>query len=100
VLSGGVAVKARCDKPCKLGLQLVLDKATARKLKLGRQAVVVGKLTSAVGTSPSNLKIKLTAKARKAFKRAKLIKLTLKVAATSVSGTPATPVTVKITLKR
>jgi hypothetical protein len=78
-----------------------VDKATARKLKLGKQAVVVGKLGAALGATQatSTLKLKLTAKARKAFKRAKLIKLTLKVAVTG-AGTTGAPITLKITLKR
>ena len=55
-----------------------MDKATARKLKLdpkAKKAVVVGTLTRALAAGKNAVTVKLTAKARKALKKAKSVKL-------------------------
>ena len=78
VLAKGLAVRVTCS--CTLKLQLVVDKKTAKKLKLGKQATVIGTLTRTVGGSVK-LKIKLTAKARKALKKARSVKLTVRAGA-------------------
>jgi hypothetical protein len=87
VLAKGLAVRVTCS--CTLKLQLVVDKKTAKKLKLGKKATVIGTLTRTVSGSVK-LKIKLTAKARKALKKARSVKLTVR------AGT----VTKRVTLKR
>ena len=75
VLAKGLAITAACSEPCTLKLQLVVDKRTAKKLKLGKKPTVVGKLTRSVSGS-AKLKVKLTGKAKKRLKRAKSVKLT------------------------
>ena len=88
--------RGHCGEPCTLTLQLVVDKATAKKLKLGRKALVIGRLTRSVdGTA--TLKIKLTAKARKALKKAKHVKLAVRAIATDAAGN-ATAMTKRVRL--
>jgi hypothetical protein len=87
VLAKGLAVRVRCS--CTLKLQLVVDKKTAKQLKLGKRATVVGAVTRTVSGSVK-LKIKLTGKARKALKKARSVKLTVR----------AGPVAKRVTLKR
>ncbi len=87
VLAKGLAVRVTCS--CTLKLQLVVDKKTAKTLKLGKRATVVGTVTRTVGGS-LKLKIKLTAKARKALKKARSVKLTVRAGA----------VTKRVTVKR
>jgi hypothetical protein len=74
---------------CTLKLQLVVDKRTARKLKLGKKATVVGSVTRTVSGS-AKLKIKLTGRAMKALKKARSVKLTVRAGA----------VTKRVTVKR
>ena len=74
VLAKGLAVRVTCS--CTLKLQLVVDKKTAKKLKLGKKATVIGTVTRTVSGSVK-LKIKLTAKARRALKQARSVKLTV-----------------------
>ena len=45
VLAKGLALTATCSEPCTLKLQLVVDKRTAKKLKLGKKPTVIGTLT-------------------------------------------------------
>ena len=55
VLAKGLALTASCSEPCTLKLQLVVDKKTAKKLKLGKKPTVVGTLTrSLAGTRRSS----------------------------------------------
>jgi hypothetical protein len=88
VLAKGLAVTAACSEPCTLKLQLVVDKKTAKKLKLGKKATVVGTLTRTVSGSVK-LKVKLTGKAKKRLKRAKSVKLAIKAVATDAAGNVA-----------
>ncbi len=98
VLAKGLALTASCSEPCTLKLQLVVDKKTAKKLKLGKKPTVIGKLTRSV-SGTAKLKVKLTGKAKKRLKRAKSVKLTVKAVATDAAGN-ATTKTAKVTLKR
>ena len=73
-----------------------LYKATAKKLKLSR---TVGTLKAALEAGTSTLKIKLSSKAAKAFKKLKPVKLTLAAVVTDAAGNQTTK-TLKITLKK
>ena len=53
-------------------LTLSLDKATAKKLKLSR---TVGTVKAALAPGKATISVKLSAKARKAFKKLKRVKL-------------------------
>ena len=48
MIAKGLALRAACGEPCTLKLQLVVDKTTAKKLKLGKKAMVIGTLTRSV----------------------------------------------------
>jgi PKD domain len=93
VLSKGLALRVTCSAPCTLKLQLVVDKKTAKKLKLGKKATVIGTLTRSISGS-TKLKIKLTGKARKALKKARSLKLTVRASAGGAA------VTKRVTVKR
>ena len=99
VLAKGLALKASCSEPCTLSIQLVVDKATAKKLKLGKKATVIGKLTRSVDGS-ATFKVKLTAKARKALKKAKSVKLSVRAIASDTAGNQAAPIVKRVTLKK
>jgi Bacterial Ig domain/PKD domain len=98
VLAKGLALTASCSEPCTLKLQLVVDKKTAKKLKLGKRATVVGTLTRTI-SGTAKLKVKLTGKAKKRLKKARSVKLTVTAVATDAAGNAATK-TAKVTLKR
>jgi hypothetical protein len=67
----------------------VVDKKTAKKLKLGKKATVVGTVARTVSGSVK-LKIKPTGKSRNALKKARSVKLSVRAGA----------VTKRVTLKR
>ena len=87
-----------CSEPCTLQLQLVVDKQTARKVKLGKKPTVIGTLTRSLAGS-AKLKVKLTGKAKKRLKRAKSVKLSIRAIATDAAGNAATR-TATVKLKR
>ena len=60
---------------------------------------MIGKLTRSLdGTG--QLKVKLTAKAKKALKKARSVKLTVRGVATDDAGNAGAPLVKKVTLKR
>jgi hypothetical protein len=83
-------------------ITLTVDRATARKLKLKRNAngpVKVGGRKASLPSGQSAVVVKLTAKARKALKKVRKVKLLITVVIQDVAGNSATD-TMKVTLKR
>jgi hypothetical protein len=83
-------------------IRLTVDRATARKLKLKRNAkgpFKVGGLKTTLASGQSTVVVKLTAKARKALTNVRKVKLLITVVMTDPAGNSATH-TMKVTLKR
>ena len=77
----------------------MIDRKTAKKLKLGTRAVVVGTLTRSL-SGAATLKLKLTGKAKKRLKTARAVKLSLRAVATDAAGNGG-PLTVRsLTVKK
>ena len=91
-----VAIAVTTNENASAVLTLALDKKTAGKLKLGR---TVGTLKAALTPGTSTLKVKLSAKAAKTFKKLKRVKLTLTAVVTDAAGNKTTK-TLAVTLKR
>jgi hypothetical protein len=70
----------------------------AKRLKLGKKAMVIGTLTRSVGAT-ATLKLKLTAQARNALKKARSVKLSVRGKATDAAGNAA-PVPRRLTLRK
>jgi hypothetical protein len=101
-LNRGLRLVLTPDEGGTATVTLTVDRATARRLKLKRHAngsVKVGGLKAAVPSGQSTLVVKLTAKARKAFKKARKVRLLITVIVTDAAGNTATD-TMKVTLKR
>jgi hypothetical protein len=77
-------------------LTATLDQKTAKKLKLSR---TVGTLKVALTPGTSTLKVKLSAKAAKAFKKLKKVKLSVTAVVTDTAGNKTT-LKLTVTLKR
>ena len=101
VLKKGLPAGGTCSEACTVKAQLMIDAKTAKKLKLGKKAVAIG---AGSGAAPNGGKftvpVKLTAKAKKALKRAKSVKATLIVTGTDAAGNASAPVKKPVTLKR
>ena len=102
-LAKGIALTLTSSEAGTAKLTATVDKATARKLKLDRKAkgpVSVGTGTATLtGGKPATLTLKLTSRARSAFKRAKKVKLLLTAVFSDAAGNRATK-TLAVTLKR
>jgi hypothetical protein len=102
VLSKGLRLVLTPSERVTATITLTVDRATARKLGLKRNAkapVKVGGLTKALAGGQSTVAVKLTAKARKAIKKAGKVKLLITVVMRDAAGNRATD-TMKAALKR
>jgi hypothetical protein len=101
VLKKGLSAAASCNEACSVRAQLQVDAKTAKKLKLGKVATVIGSgNASASGAGKLTVPVKLTAKAKKALKKQKSLKATLILSGTDSAGNAAKPVSKTVTLKR
>jgi hypothetical protein len=101
VLKKGLPATVSCSEACSVRAQLQVDAKTAKKLKLGKVATVIGAgNASAPGAGKLTVPVKLTAKAKKALKKQKSLKVKLIVSATDSAGNAAKPVSKTVTLKR
>ncbi|HEY6889298.1 MAG TPA: Ig-like domain-containing protein [Solirubrobacter sp.] len=91
-----VSIVVTTSENASATLTLSLDKALARKLKVGR---TVGTLKTALTAGNATLSIRLTAKARKVLKRVRRAKLTLTAVVTDAAGNTTTK-TLVLTLKK
>ena len=91
-----VAIALTTNENASATLTLALDKATAKKLKLSR---TVGTLKAALKPGTSTLKVKLSSKAAKAFKKLKPVKLTVTAVVADTAGNKTTK-TLEVTLKK
>jgi hypothetical protein len=91
-----LAVTLDTNEAASATVTAALDKATARKLKLAQQ---VASLKATLKPGATTLKLKLSAKAAKAFKKRKSVKLTVTAVITDAAGNTTTK-TLKVTLKQ
>ena len=99
--SGVIAITARANVAGTFSAKATVDARTAKRLGLGRRAVVIGtgkaKLASA---GAAKLKLRLTAKAKARLKRSKAaVKVTVRTTFKTAAG-QATTHTMAVTLKR
>ena len=98
VLRKGLALTARCSEACTLKVSALLDAKQARKLRLPRQiGSVSGKIA---GAGERNLTLKFSAKARKALRRQRSVKLTLRTTVADSAGNAGKVRDVRVTLRR
>jgi hypothetical protein len=100
VLKKGLPASVTCSEACNLNAVLQIDAKTAKKLKLGKKVTTIGKGFAMSSGGKTTVPVKLTAKAKKALKKLKSLKVTLIVNGTDSAGNAAKPVTKKLTLKR
>jgi hypothetical protein len=86
VLKSGLPVQVGCAERCTVTIIATVDKATAKKLKLGK-ALEVGRATKQLAQgAPSSVNVKLSAKAKKAAKKLKTLKVKLTIAVVDAAG--------------
>ena len=100
LLKGTLPVIVSCNEPCTIDITAFIDSATAKRLGLISRQVAVGKGHAALAKAgKATVRVKFTKKARKQMRKAKRIKMTLKVKVRDHSGNART-LTKKIVLKR
>ena len=97
---GGVPLKVDCSVVCKGALKVEISAAQAKKLKLGKKKLVIGKGAFTVDKRNQPINIKLTGKAAKKIRKAKSVKLTVLGAITDAQGGQSKAVKAAGTLKK
>ena len=86
----GVSVSLRCSSPARITLRVTVSRRTARKWRLVR-SLRGGEVTVGTGTvSGGTARVKLSARAHRAFKRARTVSVTVHVSARAADGQIAT----------
>jgi hypothetical protein len=87
-LSRGVSVTVACPQACRIVSELLLDRSTARKVRLAAtKSVVVGRATATRTTAgTTTLRVRFKSKARKRLRSLRRLKLTLRTRVTSGAG--------------
>ena len=93
LLKRGLAVKPGCAVACRATVVMAVDKATAKRLKLRSAEIGTGSGKSATIT------VKLNAKARKALRTTRSVKVKVAILATAADGRVGTS-SKTITVKR
>ena len=90
-LRRGVGVRTATDEACTVLVELRLPGKVAKRLRLSRgKSVVVGRATATLAAGgTSTVVVKLSRKARKAFKRLRGVRVGLLVTATDAAGNTA-----------
>ena len=101
-LKKGLKLTLRTSEAGRASVKALVDRKTARRLKLKKNAkgpVVVAAATKRVHSGRNAVKLVFTKKARKRLRHAKLVKLAIRASIRSVEGNTATD-RFKLTLKR
>lgn len=96
VLAKGLRLMLSSNEAGKAAVTVSVDAKTARKLHVKRE---VGSATANAVAGKVGLTVKLSAKARKAFKKLRKVKLSVRAVVTDVAGN-ATNRSLAVTLKR
>jgi Bacterial Ig domain len=101
-LAKGLGVAVTSAEPGNASVTITVDRATARKLRLDRKAkhpVKVGAAKGVVAAGKTTLAVKFTAKARKALKHVRRVKLSVAVTVVDAAGNRSAH-TLAVTLRR
>jgi hypothetical protein len=96
VLAKGLRLTLSSNEAGTATVTVAVDAKTARKLHIKRE---VGRAGTSVRAGTLGVTVKLAAKARKAFKKLRTVKLSVKAVVTDAAGNPATR-SLAVTLKR
>lgn len=97
---GGVPLKVTCSVVCKGTFAVKISKSQARKLKLGKKAMTIGKGNFTVDKRNQLVQVKLTKKAAKKVAKAKKVAVSIAGTVTDSSGGQKKAANAKGTLKK
>jgi hypothetical protein len=98
LISKGLKTTITCSQRCTVHVRLLLDRKTAKRLKLKR---IVATRNARLGDDDATtVALKLTRKSKTALRRLRRARFVLEVSGTDVAGGQTTPVTQAISLRR
>jgi hypothetical protein len=96
-LRSGLRFSLRCTEASVVGVELIVDARTARKLRL---ATRIGRKTANVAARTTRITVPLDRAAKRRLKSARSVKLRVRITARDGAGNRARTLTVNVTLKR
>lgn len=102
VLRRGLRLPVQCSAACRVRATVRIDGRTARRLGLARRAVMttVASGTARASRRPTVLVARYTARARKAMRRARSVRFTVRLDATGGGATPGRRTTTNVVTVR
>jgi hypothetical protein len=87
-LTKGIRTRARCSERCTLQVRFLIDKATAKRYRLGngKQAVIVAASAKRKFTGRTTVIVRFTKRARNALRKAKTLRLQLVATGVDAKG--------------
>ena len=98
VLARGLRVTLTCSTACRAGGRLFLARAAARRLGIARRVGRLAPVDLAAG-DPRAVRVRLTPAARAALRRARVVRLALRVHGADAAGQAAAPVSRAVRLR-
>ncbi len=96
----GVKVTVTCSEACTATGQLMIDRATARRVGLGKKAMSVGRARKTLaGPGRVTLTIRPPAKARRKLRHGKLRRVSVKLGAVDLAGNRAPTLTRRVAVR-
>lgn len=97
----GLTVKITCNEPCRATADLLLDRRTAKRLRLaGAKPVRIGRVTRTLKKAGTvKLKLRPSAKARKRLRRGRVRSVSVRVRAVDAAGNRSKTVTRKVNVR-
>jgi len=86
LLKGGLTLRLSCSEPCSVTVAATVDKATAKRLKLGKSRQLARGTTSLPQSITKAVKLKLGAKVKKALRKQRTLKLRVTITAVDAAG--------------
>lgn len=101
LLRRGLTVKVTCNEPCVATAELLLDRRTARRLRLAAaRPVRIGRSTKRLRKAGTvRLRLRPTAKARRRLARARVRSVTVRTRATDNAGNRSKRVTRRVAVR-
>jgi hypothetical protein len=96
-VKSGLRFSLRCTEASAVGVELIVDAKTARKLRL---ATRIGRRSANVAPRTTRITVPLDRTAKRRLKSARSVKLRLRITARDAAGNRARTQTVNVTLKR
>jgi hypothetical protein len=95
----GLTIPVRCNEACLITAQLIVDRQTARRLRMGRSTLLARATKRLTRSGTTTVRLRPGKRLRSRMRRARLRQVTVRVGATDAAGNRSSPVTRRLRLR-